>query len=75
MRRSTGRRWAVLAAAALAVVAACANSAETPQQATTTGTVQPTSKAVTGGPNTFSPKPLPPLTPVVPTDGGAAPRP
>ncbi|WP_167100917.1 hypothetical protein [Mycobacterium sp. DL592] len=74
MRRSTGRRWAILlTAAALMVVAACAKPAEAPQQSTTSGSVQPTSKAVNGGPNSFSPKPLPPLTPVVPTQGAATP--
>ena len=76
MRRSMGRRWAILlAVAALMVAAACAKPAEAPMESPTSGSVQPTSKAVNGGPNSFSPKPLAPLTPVVPTDGGATPRP
>lgn len=76
MRRSTGRRCAaLLAAAAVAVLAACGSPSDAPAPTTTTGPVQPTSKGMTGGPNDFSPKPLPPLTPVVPTQAGDAPRP
>ena len=71
MTRSNPRRSAVALAAALAavgVLAGCAKAEDKPAPATTSPSATPTAKSVTGGPNNFSPKPLPPLTPTVPND-------